>query len=166
MATNRELLAREIVDRFVASISGTHVDTIVNYDPNDRIYVGKLSPRSDSDSFSSSVMIKQISVDFRVPRTDVNHAELDIFPQGNFFFRILPAFEEQRQAFLKDFLATFSEASADSFDDLVSEKKAGRLSKEMLQAIDNVATETGRTRNEILVMSLEYALDNLEIEKK
>ena len=41
-----------------------------------------------------------------------------------------------------------------------------RLSKEMLQAIDNVAAETGRTRNEILVMSLEYALDNLEIEKK
>ena len=88
MANNRELLAREIVDRFIASISGTHVDTIVNFDPNDRIYVGKLSPQSESDSISSSVLIKQISVNFRVPKIDIGCAELDIFPQGNFFFRI------------------------------------------------------------------------------
>ena len=66
MANNRELLAREIVNRFVSSISGTHLDTIYKYDPNDRIYVGKLSPHSESDSFSSSVLIKQISVNFRV----------------------------------------------------------------------------------------------------
>ena len=131
MVANRELLAREIVDRFVASISGTNVDTIVKYDPNDRIYVGKLSPRSDSDSFSSSVLIKQISVNFRVPKAEINQAELDIFPQGNFFFRILPSFEAQRQAFMEDFLATFSEASADSFEDLVSQKKSGCFSKEM-----------------------------------
>ena len=38
-----------------------------------------------------------------------------------------------------------------------------RLPKEMLSVIDRVATETGRTRNEILVMSLEYALENMEI---
>ena len=133
MANNRELLAREIVNRFVSSISGTHLDTIYKYDPNDRIYVGKLSPHSESDSFSSSVLIKQISVSFRVPKADISRAELDIYPQGNYFFRILPSYEEQRQAFLKDFLATFTEARADSFDDLVSQKKAGHLSKEMLE---------------------------------
>ena len=33
----------------------------------------------------------------------------------------------------------------------------------MLSAIDDVAVNTGRTRNEILVLSMEYALDNLEI---
>lgn len=96
MTNNRELLAREIVNRFVASISGTQVDTIVEYDPNDRIYVGKLSPQSESDSFSSSVLIKQISVNFRVPRSDLSSAELDIYPQGNFFFRIIPSYEEQK----------------------------------------------------------------------
>ena len=52
MANNRELLAKEIVNKFVASVSGSQVDTIVKYDPNDRIYVGKLSPRTESDSFS------------------------------------------------------------------------------------------------------------------
>ena len=133
MANNRELLAREIVDRFIASISGTHVDTIVNFDPNDRIYVGKLSPQSESDSISSSVLIKQISVNFRVPKIDIGCAELDIYPQGNFFFRILPSYEEQKQAFLKDFLTTFNESEVSSFDDLVSRKKAGHLSKEMLE---------------------------------
>ena len=38
-----------------------------------------------------------------------------------------------------------------------------RLPKEMLAVIDRAAEDTGRTRNEILVMSLEYALDNMEI---
>lgn len=41
-----------------------------------------------------------------------------------------------------------------------------RLAKEMLSVIDQVATDTGRTRNEILVMSIEYALDNMEINDK
>ena len=41
-----------------------------------------------------------------------------------------------------------------------------RLPKEMLAVIDRVATDTGRTRNEILVLSMEYALENMEIEDK
>lgn len=40
-----------------------------------------------------------------------------------------------------------------------------RLSKEMLYVIDHVAAETGRTRNEILVKSIEYALENMEVNK-
>ena len=38
-----------------------------------------------------------------------------------------------------------------------------RLPKEMLAAIDNAAADTGRTRNEIIVRSLEFALENMEI---
>ncbi len=41
-----------------------------------------------------------------------------------------------------------------------------RLPKEMLAVIDQVAADTGRTRNEIMVKSLEYALDNMEINEK
>lgn len=132
MANNRELLAREIVNRFVASISGTHADTIVKYDPNDRIYVGKLSPQSSSDSLSSSVLIKQISVNFRILKEDISSAELDIYPQGNFFFRILPTFEQQREAFLKDFLVTFTDKNVASFEELLSQQKNGQLTKEMM----------------------------------
>ena len=41
-----------------------------------------------------------------------------------------------------------------------------RLPKDMIKVIEDIATTTGRTRNEIMVMSLEYALDNMEIEEK
>ena len=132
MANNRELLAREIVDRFVAAISGTKVDTIIGYNPNDRIYVGKLSPQSASDTFSSSVLIKQIGVNFRVPKANIENIELDIFPQGNFFFRIIPTYEQQKQAFLEDFLATFTDRKIATFEDLIVQKQAGHLSQEML----------------------------------
>ena len=39
-----------------------------------------------------------------------------------------------------------------------------RLPKDMLADIDKVAAVAGRSRNEILLMSLEYALENLEIQ--
>ena len=38
-----------------------------------------------------------------------------------------------------------------------------RLPKDMLAEIDRVAADTGRTRNEILVLSMEFALENMEI---
>lgn len=41
-----------------------------------------------------------------------------------------------------------------------------RLPKEMLSVIDRAASETGRTRNEILVLSMEFALENMEIENR
>ena len=41
-----------------------------------------------------------------------------------------------------------------------------RLPKDMLAVIDRVAAETGRTRNEIIVTSMEFALENLEIDEK
>ena len=38
-----------------------------------------------------------------------------------------------------------------------------RVAKDMLRDIDRVANATGRNRNEILAMSLEFALDHMEI---
>jgi len=38
-----------------------------------------------------------------------------------------------------------------------------RLPKDMLRDIDNVAETTGRTRNEIMTTSLEFALQHMEI---
>lgn len=40
-----------------------------------------------------------------------------------------------------------------------------RLPKELVKAIDSVADSTGRTRNELLITFIEYALDNLQIEE-
>ena len=41
-----------------------------------------------------------------------------------------------------------------------------RLPKDMIRVIEEIATSTGRTRNEILTMSLEFALENMEIDEK
>ena len=41
-----------------------------------------------------------------------------------------------------------------------------RITKEMLAVIDRVAGETGRTRNEIMIKSMEFALENMEINEK
>ena len=38
-----------------------------------------------------------------------------------------------------------------------------RMSKELLKDIDNIAKVTGRNRNEIMAMSLEFALNHMEI---
>ena len=38
-----------------------------------------------------------------------------------------------------------------------------RMPKEMLRDIDHVAETTGRTRNEIMTTSLEFALQHMEI---
>lgn len=40
-----------------------------------------------------------------------------------------------------------------------------RMAKDLLQQIDQVAALTGRNRNEILTMSLEFALNHMEIEE-
>lgn len=41
-----------------------------------------------------------------------------------------------------------------------------RMPKDMLAVLDKVALETGRTRNEILMLSIEFAIENMEIKKK
>lgn len=41
-----------------------------------------------------------------------------------------------------------------------------RMPKDMLRDIDAVANQTGRTRNEILMLIMEFALDNIEIIEK
>ena len=41
-----------------------------------------------------------------------------------------------------------------------------RMPKGMLRDLDAIAQKTGRTRNELIVMSIEFTLDHLEIEEK
>lgn len=38
-----------------------------------------------------------------------------------------------------------------------------RIPKDMIQALDQIAEMTGRTRNEIITLGLEFALENLEV---
>ena len=40
---------------------------------------------------------------------------------------------------------------------------SARLPIELVKDVDRIAKETGRTRNEILILCLEFSLDNIEI---
>lgn len=39
---------------------------------------------------------------------------------------------------------------------------SARLPNDMIKALDRIAEKTGRNRNEIIMLCLEYAIDNLE----
>lgn len=40
-----------------------------------------------------------------------------------------------------------------------------RLPIELIKEVDRIAKETGRTRNELLILCLEFSLENIEIKK-
>ena len=42
---------------------------------------------------------------------------------------------------------------------------SARLPDEMIAELDKIAQKTGRSRNELIQMSIDYALKNLEIEE-
>lgn len=41
-----------------------------------------------------------------------------------------------------------------------------RMPVELIRSVDKVAEESGRTRNEIILLCLEYATENIVIEKE
>lgn len=42
---------------------------------------------------------------------------------------------------------------------------SSRLTNELVEELDKIAEQTGRTRNEIIQMCLEFAVENLEIKE-
>lgn len=161
MHNNREVLAKNIIDRFVDAVSGTDKEQWLFNSPEDRIYVGKLSPQSAEDGFSSSVLIKQISVDFRIPKKDIGTAVLQIYPQGNFFFRVLPTLDQQREFFLKNFIATFTESQFADFFALAEAFGAGKLASEMqahkvqlLPVYEKISIDRGKVFVEVKIADI------------
>lgn len=42
---------------------------------------------------------------------------------------------------------------------------SARISNDLIKEIDDICETTGRTRNEVVQMCLEFAVDNIEIER-
>ena len=42
---------------------------------------------------------------------------------------------------------------------------SSRLTNELVEELDRIAEQTGRTRNEIIQLCLEFAVNNIEIEE-
>jgi len=98
-----ELLAQEILKGFKGKITGDNADYIVGENPENRYFVGKLLPVSDSptSSWGSDVFIESIGADFYISQSEITSAQLTIYPRGDFYYRAYPTLEQQRIAMLQ-----------------------------------------------------------------
>ena len=98
-----ELLTKEILQGFKGKITGDNADYIIGENPENRYFVGKLLPVSDSQtsSWGSDVFIESIGSDFFISQDEIGTAQLNIQPKGDFYYRAYPTLEQQRVAMLQ-----------------------------------------------------------------
>ena len=118
----REKLAADILSGFKGKITGDNSDYIVGENPENRYFVGKLLPVSDSQtsSFGSDVFIESIGSDFYIVQDEIEAAQLIVYPKGDFYYRAYPTLEQQREAMLKRANELFDKSFA-SFDALLEQ---------------------------------------------
>lgn len=128
----REKLAADILRGFKGKITGDNSDYIVGENPENRYFVGKLLPVSDSQtsSWGSDVFIESIGSDFYIAQDEIEAAQLIVYPKGDFYYRAYPTLEQQREAMLKRANELFDKSFA-SFDALLEQYSAdpGSFSK-------------------------------------
>ncbi|MCR3907096.1 MAG: hypothetical protein NUK62_08750, partial [Tenericutes bacterium] len=114
---NRMLFAERVLEDFEDKITGRNLNTVVGAIPDDIYFVGKLSPAEEIDnrnlgsmlrvsetsqnSLISKVNVSQMSIDFYISKEDLNRINLEINLRGDFYYRVLPTYEEQREYFLE-----------------------------------------------------------------
>lgn len=116
---NKALFAKQIVQDFTKKITGEDEERVVGINPEDKFFVGKLSPKQENDISSSKTFINQIGLDFVINKEELNSATLLITPQGEFYYRVIPTLKEQRDVFVEEYkLANGIEEI--SFEEIVS----------------------------------------------
>lgn len=120
----RELLAKDILKEFKGKITGDNADYIVGENPENRYFVGKLLPVSDSQtsSWGSDVFIESIGADFYIEKNELEAAQLSIHPKGDFYYRAYPTLEQQRMVMLQKANELFEQSFTD-FEELISKYK-------------------------------------------
>lgn len=122
LAKAREKLALKILDDFKGKITGNTIDFVVDENPENMFFVGKLlSNKSDkSRSYSSDVFIESVGADFYIKENEFDVATLKIYPRGDFYYRAYPTLEQQRQALLNEINEMTQEPFAD-FEAVINE---------------------------------------------
>lgn len=117
----RQLLSTEILHNFVGRITGANLSRIVGKNPENELLVGKLMSTRDeeNDPKSSKTFIDSIGLDFYIDRSEIDRAEVTLYPEGDFYYRVLPSLEEQRDAFIDEVNKSQNEIVYKSFDEIV-----------------------------------------------
>lgn len=116
----REKLAETILAEFKDKITGAADEPVVGDNPENKFFVGKLLTKdSDANSgYSSDVFIESVGADFYIDRSEIQSAEITVFPRGEFYYRCYPTLEQQRLALLEE-ANEISEVPFSSFEDLI-----------------------------------------------
>ena len=175
-STAHELLTQEILKKFQGKITGDNADYIVGENPENRYFVGKLLPLSDSQtsSWGSEVFIESIGSDFYISQDEITSAELAIYPKGDYYYRAYPTLEQQRSAMLQT-VNESSEVQFKDFDELMTkyQENPAIFSKTTIKLIPVYKKVQIHKSNFALVFSLnklfqdnqQYAYADLEHEQ-
>ena len=119
-STAREKLAEAILAEFKDKITGAADEPVVGDNPENKFFVGKLLTKdSDANSgYSSDVFIESVGADFYIDKSEIQSAEITVFPRGEFYYRCYPTLEQQRVAMLEE-ANEISEEPFASFEDLL-----------------------------------------------
>lgn len=99
----REKLADRILNDFKERITGENQEYVINENPENCFFVGKLlTTEDDNNSYSSDVLIDSLGTDFYVSEADFPSAKIQIQIRGNFYRRLYPTLAQQREAFLDE----------------------------------------------------------------
>ena len=119
---SRELFAARILNDFRSSITGNEELRIVNANPEDQFFVGKLISTHNGEDTTSAItsksFIKSVGFDFYIAEDELESAFLNIYPQGDFYYRVYPTLEEEQNAFLQEYNSRIVN-KVKSFEDLV-----------------------------------------------
>lgn len=118
---SRQLLSTAILQNFVGRITGAGLDRIVGSNPENVLLVGKLMSTNDADGQninSSKTFIESIGVDFYVAEKEMDNAVIKLFPQGDFYYRVVPTIEEQRAAMIREINESRNDNEFKSFEDV------------------------------------------------
>lgn len=101
---DREVFSQQLVKDFINKVTGNDINRLVDCDPNDRFFVGKLTTPEEKGAMSSSKQfIKQVGVEFIVKNDELHNLELKICPKGDFYYRVNPTLQEQIDFIEKEF---------------------------------------------------------------
>ncbi len=115
----REKLAEQILEDFKGKITGECEEYVINENPENKYFVGKLLTKSDDvgTSFGSDVFIESIGLDFYINEDKFYNANIKLCPRGVFYYRVYPSLEQQRKDMLEN-VNLMHEEHYDSFDEL------------------------------------------------
>ena len=119
LSVAREKLAEAILAEFKDKITGATDEPVVGDNPENKFFVGKLLTKDDdgNSGYSSDVFIESVGADFYISQSEIETAEVQVFPRGEFYYRCYPTLEQQRAAMLEE-ANDFAPEPFDSFESL------------------------------------------------